>query len=326
MADYSSSRKPLRFEILIERYFSNFLRIILTNLLFFIPFAGATALFFLAQRFLQGGALLLVLVLLIVSVFPFYAGVVLVSRNIARGDKDIRVFSGFLRGIKENYLRFIVLGALFSVVAVFSYYSIALYSNMLSSSWIFYVMLFVCIIIALAVVFMFFYAPVMSVTFDLSLKSVLKNSFLMSFGEIKNNFCSLFSLAIVLAIALTIVAFCTNVAVLLVVTVLLVALILPASCQTVTCFFVYDDMFSSISNSDSKLQKINDAIDDKEKQRAMRNMNVSLEEDYSDVDISTLKDTDEYIFYNGKMIKQSVLLKKVLEQRGQASDKENKED
>lgn len=324
MADYSSSRKQLRFEILIERYFSNILRIILTNLLFFVPFAGAVALFFLAQRFLQGMALVFVLFLLVVAVFPFFAGVVLVSRNIARGDKEIKVFSEFFRGIKENFSRFLVLGALFSVVAIFSYYSIALYSTMLSSSWIFYVMLFVCIIIALAVVFMFFYAPVMSVTFDLSLKSVLKNSFLMSFGEIKNNFCSLFSLAIVLAIALTIVAFCTNVSVLLIVTVLLVALILPASCQTVTCFFVYEDMFSSIADSGTKLQGINEKITDKENQRAKRN--VVVEEDYSDIDISTLKDSDEYIFYNGKMIKQSVLLKKVLEQRGQATNKQNKED
>ena len=42
--------------------------------------------------------------------------------------------------------------------------------------------------------------------------------------------------------------------------------------------------------------------------------------DYSDVDISALKDTDEFIFYNGKMMKQSELLKKVLKQRANKSD------
>ena len=37
------------------------------------------------------------------------------------------------------------------------------------------------------------------------------------------------------------------------------------------------------------------------------------EADFSTIDISKLKDTDDYIFFNGKMVKQSTLLKMVRE-------------
>ena len=39
----------------------------------------------------------------------------------------------------------------------------------------------------------------------------------------------------------------------------------------------------------------------------------SEEEDFSDIDISSLKDTDEYIFHNGKMVKQSAILRMIRE-------------
>ncbi len=328
MADsHSSSRKQFKFEVLLERYLSNFFRIILTNLIFFIPLSVMIALYVVADLVLNGVLLTLVLALLVTAVFPFFAGVVLVTRNIARGDSDIKVLPTFIKGVKENFSRFLIYGGLFSVLTVFNYYSISIYSNLIANSWVFYILLFVCIIIAVDVLFMFFYVPVMSVTFELSFKHVVKNSFLMSFGEIKNNFFAVFALAVVLAIALTIVAFCTNVVILIVATILLIALLLPASCQTVTCFFVYDDMFSTIAENSKKSKEINDAISiEKDKRNSAHSEDAEVIEDYSDVDISTLKDCDEYIFYNGKMIKQSVLLKKVLEQRGQAQESSDNEE
>lgn len=306
------TRKKMKFEILIERYFSNFFSILLTNLLFFIPLAVAFALCYLVS--LVGGGVLLNLltVAILVLTFPFYAGVVLVVRNMARGDKDVRVFSTFVKGVKDNYARFLLFGVILSVICLFSFYSISMYSKLLSSSWIFYALLIICILIVLEVLFMFFYIPLMSVTFDLSLKHVFKNSFLMSFGEIKNNFFALISLAVVLAICFTLTAFSTIEIILIIVTILLFALIIPASCQFVVSFFVFDDMYGSIASKDAKAKEISDAI---AVAKENKGDSIVFVDDYSDVDISTLKDTDEYTFYKGKMIKQSVLLKRVLEQR-----------
>lgn len=305
------TRKRMKFEILIERYFSNFLSILLTNLIFFVPLIVVLGVVFLLQNVVQGVALMILSSLMIIAVFPFYSGLVLVCRNLARGDEDVKVLPNFIKGVRENFKKFLLYGVIVSLVIIFSYFSISVYSKLLSSSWVFYAMLFVCILIALAALFVFFYIPVMTVTFDLSLKNILKNSFLMSFGEIKNNFFALIALVIVLAIGFTVVAFSSNATVLIILTLLLLALLLPASCQFVVSFFVYDDMYASIARRDEKSQMLDKAIAEAKNKQSQ----TQVVEDYSDVDISNLKDTDDYIFYKGKMIKQSVLLKRALEQR-----------
>lgn len=305
------TRKRMKFEVLIERYFSNFGRIILTNLIFFVPLLVLIGVMFLLQSVVQGVAFTVLSSLLAIVLFPFYSGLVLVCRNLARGDEEVKVFSSFIKGVKENFKKFLLYGAIVSLVIILSYFSISVYSKLLSSSWMFYALLIVCILIALAALFAFFYIPVMTVTFDLSVKNILKNSFLMSFGEIKNNFFALIALAIVLAISFTIVAFSSNAVVLIVLTLLLLALLLPASCQFVVSFFVYDDMYASIAQRDEKSELLDKAIIEAKNMVAQ----TQVVEDYSDVDISSLKDTDEYVFYKGKMMKQSVLLKLALEQR-----------
>ncbi len=317
------TRKRMKFEILLERYFSNFPRIMLTNLIFFVPLIVLGSAYFFLQKAL-GDFSTLLLIPVITLLFPFFAGVVLVCRNIARGDEGVKVFSTFLKGVRENFLKFMFYGFLLSFMTVLSYYSISVYSQLLSSSWMFYAALFVCILIALEVLFIACYVPVMTVTFDLSLKHIFKNSFLMSFGEIKNNFFALVSLAVVLAICFTITAFFTNALLIFIITLVILALILPASCQFVISFFVYDDMYGSIAYRDTKAKNIDDAITDA-KNKKQQESAVAVE-DYSDVDISTLKDTDDYIFYKGKMIKQSVLLRRVLEQRGELDESSEKKD
>lgn len=312
------TRKKMKFEILIDRYFSNFHRILLTDLLFFVPLLVGIAIYYLLSRFTTGALLTVISFLLVSLVFPFYSGVVLVVRNLAKGDEGVKVFKTFIKGVKENFIKFFLFGVILSVVLLFSYFSISVYSKLLSQSWLFYGALFVCILIALAVLFVFFYVPVMTVTFDLSTKHIFKNSFLMSFGEIKNNFFALLALAVVLAVCFTFVALCSNAVLLIIVTALLFALVIPASCQFVVSFFVYDDMYCSIAQRDTKSKEIEEAIAlAKEK-----NNQKEFVEDYSDVDIASLKDTDDYIFYKGKMIKQSVLLKLALEQRGESQSKD----
>lgn len=305
----------MKFEILFDRYFSNFPRIMLTNLIFFVPLAAVFAICYFVMTFNNTLVSTLFSIVLATLVFPFYAGVVLCARNFARGDEKVKVFSTFLKGVKENFFKFMLFGFLLSLVTVLSYYSISIYIKMLSTSWLFYVTLFVCVIIALAVLFIFFYVPVMTVTFELSLKNIFKNSFLMSFGEIKNNFKAFVSLLVVIALSFTIVALFSFAEYLIIpVTLLLFAVLIPASCQFVVSFYVYDDMYLSIAQKDTKSKSIGDAIVDAKNKKNGVQGEIEVE-DYSDVDISTLKDTDDFIFYNGKMIKQSELLRRVKEQR-----------
>ena len=315
------SRKKMRFEILFDRYLSNFPRIMLTNLLFFVPLFAVMTVYYFLLKLSNPIVSVAAFVLLVTVLFPFYSGVVLVCRNIARGDEKIKVFSTFIKGIKENYKKFLIYGFLVSLISLFSYFSIFLYSQMLSSSWLFYVAMFICILIVLAILFIFFYVPVMTVTFELSLRHILKNSFLMSFGEIKNNFRALIALTVVFAFCFTMVAFATLDILVIIITLLILALLLPASAQFVVSYYIFDDMYETIANRDSKSKAIDEKIVDAKNKKNGENRVVAETEDYSGIDITTLKDTDDYIFYNGKMIKQGELLRKVLEQRAEKSDK-----
>jgi hypothetical protein len=46
------------------------------------------------------------------------------------------------------------------------------------------------------------------------------------------------------------------------------------------------------------------------------------EDDFSDIDVSQLKDTDDYIYHNGRMVKQSALLRMIREREAGGEDKD----
>lgn len=304
-----NERKRLKFEILLERFFGNFHRILLTNLLFAIPSAVIFAAFyFLNTALFNGGVVLPVMLLAIIPLFPFFAGVVMVCRNIARGDSDVRVARDFFSAIRLNFLPFLLHGVLIYAAAVLSFLSISLYISMLGNGWFFYGLLFVCIIISLFLLYTAFYIPLMTITYDLPLKYIYKNSFLMSFGEFKNNIFATLALAVVLAICFTITALIRSEIALIITFAALWALLVPAACTFMVVFFIYDGMTAIIRDKDELSRELTDSINKSLSERKDKPAQTA-EDDFSDIDIASLKDTDEYIFHNGRMVKQSTILK-----------------
>ena len=85
-----NERKRFRFEVLLERYFTNFHRILLTNLIFAVPSAVVFAAFYFLDSLIFKDTLAVPFLLLsIIPLYPFYAGVVMVCRNIARGESGV---------------------------------------------------------------------------------------------------------------------------------------------------------------------------------------------------------------------------------------------
>ncbi|MBQ0098850.1 MAG: DUF624 domain-containing protein [Oscillospiraceae bacterium] len=304
----NGERKKLRFEILFERYFLNFPKIILINLIFLIPSAVALFLGFLISHLIFSAPVIPIVLIGVFFAYPFFAGVVLVTRDIARGDDYIPVWSLYIEALRNNFLLFMLHGFILYLICALSYFAITFYVSVLSVSWIFYVALFITILIAIFLLFSFYYIPLMTVTFDINLKYIYKNSLLMSFGEIKNNFFATIALLISTAIFYTIIVFCTNVTVLLFIIGALWGLLVPATCTYVVNYYIYDGMFTMISGRDEKLEEIDERIKNDGKP-----IDKTEYEDFSDIDVSKLKDTDDYIFYNGKMIKQSTILKQIKE-------------
>lgn len=309
-------RKKMKFEILLDRFFSNFHRVLFTNLLFAVPSAVLFGLFYLLSSLIFKDVVIPFLMISMIPLFPFYSGVVAVCRNIARGDKGVPVFSTFITAVKNNFLPFLLHGLIVYIASLLSFFSISLYGSMLSQGWFFYVLLFFSILITLFLLYIAFYVPLMNITYDIPLKYVYKNSFLMAFGELKNNLFATIALAVVAAICLTITAFSGSVTVLLIVLAVLWVFILPATATFMYVFFIYDGMASMI-DSKSKPEAV---ADDTKKVSGKPEMNI--EDDFSDIDIDSLSDTDDYIFHNGRMVKQSTLLHMLKErQKNEAGEK-----
>ena len=169
--------------------FHNLPRLLLTNVLFALPFAVIFGIFFLINT-LTGINSMFIYFLTIIPLFPSYAGVTQVTSHMVRGEENVDVFSNFIGGIKENLLRFLIHGVVMYAAVFISYYSIVLYLGLGSKNGMFYVPLVICILIAIFFLFMFFYVPPMTVTFDIKMKDIYKNSALMTIGELKQSFCS----------------------------------------------------------------------------------------------------------------------------------------
>ena len=157
----------------IARFFTGYLKnlhkILLTNILFAVPLAGFTALFFWLNSLLHP-LFDMVLFLAVIFVYPFFAGVTAVTRNIAREDEDVRVIKTYFSAIRDNLKYFIVHGVVLYFAIFFSYASLTYYWKMAQSNSVFLGVFIVTAIIVLAAVFVFYSVPVMTVTFDLSLK------------------------------------------------------------------------------------------------------------------------------------------------------------
>lgn len=323
----TEERKRMKFEVLLERYFKNFPKILLLNLIFFVPslvFGGISWL--LVRMAGNSTALVVVLGLLpMIPLFPFYAGVVAVCRNIARGDENVNVFPLFFSAIKENFFSFLLHGAVFYAATLLSFFSISMYVGMLSLSWFFYVLLFICIVIVLFVFFTMFYVPLMTVTFDIKLRHVYKNAFLMSFGEFKNNLFATFALAVVLAVSVTIIFLLgSNFTAIMLIFIVLWALVLPATCTFSVIFFIYDGMYNLITQKEERKRELEETIANGGKK--VQKKETFREEDFSDIDVSSLKNPDDYIFHNGKMVKQSVIINHLKAKESEKNESDIKDD
>ena len=142
--------------------FNNFGKIVFTNLLFAVPLAVlVTAFYFLDSALKLNGYF--ILMLSIIPLSPFFAGVTLVTSRLARGKENVDVFKTFIEGIKNNWKRFLIHGVITYFAVIFSYFSIRLYSALISqpnADSFFLVMLYVCLIISIiiAVAFLFIFS------------------------------------------------------------------------------------------------------------------------------------------------------------------------
>ncbi len=301
MAEYridpeAVSDKPMRSQRFFELYFSKFKYLILANL-FLLPFnlaaAGIAALVYKLFGALNIPAAAVGLIVLNVGM----SGVALICRYICSG-KEFSAFTAFKKGIKENALRFTIHGVMFYAVFAVSFLSISLYYNGTKTNGIFWVPLVITGLIALFVLFASYYMNVMTVTMDISLKDTYRNCALFSFGELKNNILATVALAILAAVIFTVAYIVNEPITVLVILGVLQLFLIPSTVQYIITFYVYDDMIGILDESRR-------AVKDDEDEASKPEQPMLEREEARDIDRLAHDSKDEYIFYNGRMIKRS---------------------
>lgn len=309
-------RKKLGFELLISNIFSNLGGLILTNLMFAVPLLGSFAAVWAVYKNLLPNLSVIVIPFALVIASPFYAGVVLISRDYSQNIKPQDKLRIYLKAVKENWLRFLLTGVLLYAAIVGGYLAVKVYLMMAAQfSAFFYVLLFFVGLIALFLLFFFFAVPLMTVSFELKFKDILKNSALMTFGELKKNFFIVFSTVIFLALVLfplLVIPYLASVLAVSVVEVILwiylmlaFGLLIPSICAMMISHYLYPNMKAVIAGEGV-------TVIGETKDGTTKSSDIPIEEiTLSPKEIQELEkgDGDEYIFYQGKMIKRSVLIK-----------------
>ncbi len=159
-----------------EIFFRKFWQLIQLNLIFCVPVIVAVILMYFLSKVTT---LTLIAFLPLVLVFPFVAGLTIITRNYAR-EEHAFIFSDFIDAVKNNWASFLINGVVCYAVYFIISVAVSYYTAQLSSNNIFFIPLALCIGIAVLFIFSQFYIPIMIVTFDLKLSMIFKNAFIFS--------------------------------------------------------------------------------------------------------------------------------------------------
>ena len=188
------------------RFFTEFPKLLLAQLINAVAFAVFTALFVLIG-YLTGFNNIIVWCLGIIPSMPFFAGLVMTVRKIGIEKKDVPVAKTFFGTVKENFKAFLLHGVVTYAIIACSIFAFMYYFSLLGSSLAYGSMLTVYVLFSLILTSMMFYVPIMSVTYELKISDIYKNSFILVFGNIlKNIFAMLFFIAVSLGFILWIAA------------------------------------------------------------------------------------------------------------------------
>lgn len=307
----SNEKSPVALTTFITSLFHNLPKLLLTNLLFAVPSAVFFGLFWFINT-ATGLNSNFILFLTAIPLFPFYAGVVQVTSHMVREDEDVDVVHNFISGIKENFLRFLVHGAILYAAMFFSYYSITMYASFGKFNGMFYILLAISIIVSIFFLFSFYYIPPMTVTFDISMKNIYKNSALMTFGEFKHNIIATLGLFVLFLICATVLMCCYVPIAVIIATIILALFLVPSVMSFIINSSVYKPMYKTIVGGDKKSKEIDKKIENRKNGIFDDNEEApqkNIAEGLLNIEVDENADGDEYIYYNGKMVKRSVLLK-----------------
>ncbi|MDR1564486.1 MAG: hypothetical protein LBS74_05975 [Oscillospiraceae bacterium] len=270
-----------RIVVFVERFIEKFWLLVGLNIFFAIiaMALGAAFLFIYSKT----GQLQLSLIILIPLTIPL-CGVTLITRKVTQ-DATVFLFADFKDAIKKNWMQALILGIL-------DYIFIAVISVALPFVWdkakdntIFFVLVMLVLSLCLLFLFIQFYCYLMTVTFDLKIKDILKNSLIFSIANFGKN--------LIMAIAVIFSGF------LILYGLELVETPIFGGVMIVFLVLIYFSGFSFINNFAvwPKIEELLIAPQEAEKKKA--------EAAKKKPDEKAEANEPEYVFENGRMVKKS---------------------
>ena len=267
------------------RFFTRFHKIFLAALLFAIPLAFFTGLFAMIAYFTSLNNII-IWGLGIIPSFPFYAGLVMVIRKYAIEKVDCNVVKVFFDSVKENLKKFLVHGVATYAVVSCSVFALMYYGVMAQTDMVYGSIFTLYIMFSVMLVAMMFYVPIMTVTYELRLRDIYKNSFLLIFGKILRTLGSLVFVAVVTVATLLAVTFSEGI--MFAVAVALVAVLYPLVATYIIISVISKGLQDTVGSfTDISQPTISDEDEKLLEQQALENAS----------------STDDYVFVNGKMVK-----------------------
>lgn len=263
-------------------FFKYLPKLITANFLFSIPLAVFTAIAIFIG-WICGFNNIIIWCLGIIPAFPFYSGLVMVVRKYAVEKDNVKIFDTFKKAVKENWKQFLFHGLTTYLLIACTTFALLYYYSLAKTDTSFGGVFTLYILFSILLIMMMLYVPVMSVTYELKIKNIYKNSFLLIFGKILRNIIALISISIPTFII--IIAVMLTDGVWFVITGTLAILIYPLFYSYISIGIIakgLQDAVGSFTPDTKKPQPV--VINDHER------------------DIANHSESD-YIFINGKMVK-----------------------
>lgn len=270
------------------RFFTKFHKIFPAALINTLAFGIFTALFVLIG-YLTGFNNIIVWCLGIIPSMPFFAGLVMIVRKIGIEKKDVPIIKTFFSSVKENFKAFLLHGVVTYIIVACSIFAFMYYFSLINESLVYGSMLTIYILFSLILISMMFYVPIMSVTYELRIIDIYKNSFILVFANILRN---IFAMLLFIAVSFFFVLWTAAsegimLVVAIVVSLLLWPLISAYGVNTIITKGLQENVGSFTGGSAFVSNEFEEKVEKALEKQA-------LEKADSD---------DDYVFVNGKMIK-----------------------
>ena len=207
----------------------------------------------------------------------FYAGLVAIIRKYAIEGDYVPAIPTFVSAVRQNWKAFLLHGFVTYTICSCALFASLYYFTLAQGDVTFGYVMSIYGVFTAALLIMMFYVPVMTVTYELRWRDIYKNALLMIFGQILRNLLALLMIAVLVAAAVLIIVY-TSGAVRIIVCVLIGA-VFPMLITYIEIAMVAKGL----------IENVGDFVHP-----------VAEEEP---VEIETENTEDDYIFVNGRMVR-----------------------